>query len=73
MLKLDIKQLVDSNFANKNQFAKAMQIGFPAACKLYEGDTTRITFETLESLCVVLHCTPNDIFSSDKFDISGGE
>lgn len=74
MLRLHIKQLVDQKFENKNQFAKAMKLGFPAACQLYDGNTSRINFDTLETLCIILECTPNDIFISDKISaISGGE
>ena len=74
MLKLQIKKLVDTKFENKNQFAKAMKLGFPAACQLYNGNTSRINFDTLEMLCIVLDCTPNDIFISDKISTThGGE
>ena len=44
-------------------------MGFPAACKLYEGETSRIAFDTLESLCRELHCSPNDLFISDNPEI----
>lgn len=42
-----------------------MQIGYPAACALYEGTTSRISFDTLENICKVLNCTPNDVLISD--------
>ena len=65
MLKLNIQQKLKEKNLNKNQFSKLMQIGYPAACKLYDGTTTRISFDTLENLCKVLECTPNDIIISD--------
>lgn len=65
MLKICIqKKLLDKNL-NRNQFAKLMQITYPAACALYNGTTTKISFETLENICKVLECTPNDILVSD--------
>ena len=65
MLKIDIQnKLIEKNL-NKNQFSKLMQIGYPAACALYEGTTSRISFDTLENICKVLECTPNDILISD--------
>lgn len=64
-MRLDIKCLVDKKFQNKNQFAKAIGVGYPAACKLYDGDTSKINFDTLENLCIVLECTPSDLFESD--------
>lgn len=65
MLRINIKNKLDEKGLNKNQFAKLMQIGYPAACALYDGTTTRISFETLENLCKVLDCSPNDILISD--------
>lgn len=65
MLKINIQSKLSQKKLNKNQFAKLMQIGYPAACALYDGTTTRISFETLENICKVLDCTPNDILVSD--------
>lgn len=65
MLKINIQNKLAEKKLNKNQFSKLMQIGYPAACALYDGTTTRISFDTLESICRVLDCTPNDIFISD--------
>jgi len=65
MLKINIKQKLAEKKLNRNQFSKLMQIGYPAACALYDGTTTRISFDTLERLCKVLDCTPNDILISD--------
>ena len=65
MLKVNIQDKLLEKGLNKNQFAKLAQIGYPAACALYDGTTTRISFDTLENICKVLECTPNDIFVSD--------
>ena len=65
MLKINIQDKLSEKKLNKNQFSKLMQIGYPAACALYDGTTTRISFDTLENICKVLECTPNDILVSD--------
>lgn len=65
MLRIKIQGKLSENHMNKNQFAKLMQIGYPAACALYDGTTTRISFETLENICKIFKCTPNDILESD--------
>lgn len=65
MLKINIQNKLKEKGLNKNQFAKLMQIGYPAACALYDGTTTRISFDTLENICKVLECTPNDILESN--------
>ena len=64
-MKLNVKDKMIEKKINRNQFAKLVQIGYPAACAIYDGSTTRISFDTLESICRVLNCTPNDIFISD--------
>lgn len=65
MITINIKDKLEQKNMNKNQFAKQVQIGYPAACALYDGTTTRISFDTLERICKVLECTPNDIIVSD--------
>ena len=63
MLKLDVKKYVDEQFDNLNQFAKATGLNYQAAQKIYNGETTRIAFDNLESICKTLNVTPNDIFT----------
>ena len=65
MLKINIQNKLKEKGLNKNQFAKECKIGYPAACALYDGTTTRISFDTLESICKVLDCSPNEILESD--------
>lgn len=60
-MKLNIKPLVDAKGMNRNQLSKELKIGYQAACNLYSGNVERIYFDTLENLCYVLNCTPNDI------------
>lgn len=65
-MKLCIKPLVDAKGMNRNQLSKELKIGYKAACNLYEGNIERIYFDTLENLCNVLDCTPNDILLIEK-------
>lgn len=65
-MRLNVKDKMAEKSLNKNQFSKLVKIGYPAACAIYEGETTRISFDTLESICLVLECTPNDILVSDN-------
>ena len=65
MLKINIQYKLKEKGLNKNQFAKLMQIGYPAACALYDGSTTRISFDTLENICKILDCSPSEILESD--------
>ena len=67
-MKLNIKPLVDSKGMNRNQLSKELKIGYQAACNLYTVNVERIYFNTLENLCHVLNCTPNDILIFDTKD-----
>lgn len=69
-MRLNIKDKMTEKGLNKNQFSKLVQIGYPAACAIFEGETTRISFDTLEAICRVLECTPNDIIVSDDPTVS---
>ena len=79
-MQLNVQGLVDKKFshstgkyagqANISQFAKAVGIERLAALKIYNGETTSISFEILESICRVLECTPNDIIVSDDPTVS---
>lgn len=66
MMKLEVKRYVDENYQNINQFAVALGIGYQAACKIYNGETTKIAFDTLEKMCELFNCTPNDLLISTK-------
>lgn len=66
MLKLNIKSLVDQKFENINQFAKSIGVGHNSAQSLYDGTVTRIEFSTLESICDIFDCTPNDVLFYKK-------
>ena len=65
IMRLNIKELVDAKGLNKHQFGQLIQVGYTAACNLYNGKTERIYFDTLERICKVLECTPNDVIISD--------
>lgn len=70
MYKLNIKDRVDAKFEKINQFAVAIGISHAAAEKLYNGETVRIAFDTLEAICNEFNCTPNDLFTKDDIPIS---
>lgn len=78
-MRLNIKPLVDKKFpANRNssrganifQFARAIGKTVTQTERIYDGDTLRIEFDTLESICRVLECTPNEIIVSDDPTVS---
>lgn len=65
IMRINIKSKVDEKGMNKHQFSKLIRLGYTATCNLYEGKTERIYFDTLENICKVLECSPNEILISD--------
>lgn len=68
-MRLNISKYVDYKFPKSNYdkktnisaFASSIGVSFAAAKAIYKGETTKISFDTLEKICKVLECTPNDI------------
>ncbi len=71
-MKLNIKSKVDKLDISKNKLAQQLGISYPTMLDMYNGESTSIKFETLEKLCNILQCTPNDIliFDSKQENIS---
>lgn len=68
-MRLNIAKYVDHKFPKSNYdrktnisaFASSIGVSFAAAKAIYRGETTKISFDVLEKICLVLECTPNDI------------
>lgn len=73
-MKFNVTKLVDLKFpktgydkkTNINAFAASIGVSHAAAKAIYNGKTSRVEFDTLEAICKVLDCTPNDILTSDN-------
>lgn len=64
-MKLNIKDRVDKLGISKNKLAQQLKISYPTMLDMYNGESTSIKLDTLEKLCNILQCTPNDIFIFD--------
>lgn len=60
-MKLYIKDIMDKKNITRYQLAQLMEITYPTVDNIYKGKSTSIKFDTLEKLCRILDCTPNDI------------
>ena len=70
MVRLDIMKLLNERGKTKYWLYKQMGgMSYQNFNRIANGKTTAIRFETLETLCQVLECTPNDLFVID-FDKS---
>ncbi len=63
MIKLNIKEILKEKGKTKYWLVKQMESNYQSISDIMNNTTTAIRFETLEKLCKVLECTPNDIFT----------
>lgn len=69
-MRLNIKDKMKEKNLNRHQLSMLINVGYPTINAIYNGRTTSINFEILESICRVLECTPNDIIISDDPTVS---
>lgn len=65
-MKLIIKDRVDRLKISKTKLAQQLNISYPTMLDMYNGKTTSIKLDTLEKLCQILRCQPNDILICDE-------
>lgn len=64
-MKLNIKEKLTEKNMSRYELAKRIGVTYPTITCIYNGESTSIKLEILESICHVLECTPNDILVSD--------
>ena len=66
MIRLDVLRLLEQRGKTKYWLYKQMGgMSYQNFNRIATGQTKAIRFETLETLCQVLECTPNDLFVID--------
>ncbi len=66
MLYINVKELLKEKKRTKYWLIKEMGCSYQAISDVMNNNTKGMKFETLEKLCDVLECTPNDIFKIEK-------
>jgi DNA-binding Xre family transcriptional regulator len=69
MIEIRVKDAANkAGITSGYQLDKAAGFGPGMSQRIFEGDFRRIDLNTLNTLCNVLHCTPNDIlrFTPDQ-------
>lgn len=62
MVYLNIKELLKKKGKTKYWLIKNMESGYQNVSAMMNNETTGIKFETIDKLCKILECTPNDLF-----------
>lgn len=62
MVHVRIKELLEERGRTKYWLNKQTDIDYKNLSRLMNDETASIYFETMEKLCAVLECTPNELF-----------
>lgn len=63
MITMNVQQLLDSKKKTRYWLVKQMQTTYKTVNKLCDNTLTGLQLETIEKLCQILDCTPNDLFT----------
>lgn len=66
MIIINIEKLIKKNSKSKNQLSKETGISRTNINKIIKGETTSISFHTIEILCENLNCTPGELITIEK-------
>mgnify|MGYP004564003989 CR=1 FL=1 len=66
MLYLNVKELLKKKRKTKYWLVQNMHSDYKTISDMMDNKTSGIKFETIEKLCILLDCTPNDIFKFEK-------
>ncbi len=64
-MKINIDEILKQRNQSRYWLAKETGITYPNIANLCNGKTSSIKFETIDKICRVLQCTPNDIFITE--------
>lgn len=62
MIKTNIQNLLNEKGRTRYWLVKEMQTTYKTVNKLCDNTLTGIQLETIEKLCNILECSPNDLF-----------
>ena len=62
MIKLNVQELLDKKNKTKYWLVKNMQSNYETVNRLCNNHAVALQLETIEKLCKLLECTPNDLF-----------
>ena len=62
MIKLDVLRLLDEQGKTKYWLYKQLGMSYQNFSKMVNNQTKSIRYENIETMCILLNCTPNDLF-----------
>ena len=62
MIKLDVLRLLEERGRTKYWLYKQLGMSYQNFSKMVNNQTKSIRYENIETICLLLNCTPNDLF-----------
>lgn len=62
MIKLDVLRLLEKQGKTKYWLYKQLGMSYQNFSKMVNNETKSIRYENIETMCLLLNCTPNDLF-----------
>lgn len=62
MIQLDVLSLLEKNGKTKYWLYKQLGMSYQNFSRMIHNETKSIRYENIETLCLLFHCTPNDLF-----------
>ncbi len=65
MLRLNVLPLLEKKGKTKYWLYKQLGMSYQNFKRMIDNETRSIRYERIETLCLILECTPNDLFAFD--------
>ena len=62
MIKLNVLKLLEKNGRTKYWLYKQLGMSYQNFNRMINNQTKSIQYENIETICLLLNCTPNDLF-----------
>ena len=62
MIRLDVLRLLEEQGKTKYWLYKQLGMSYQNFSKMVNNETKSIRYENIETMCLLLNCTPNDLF-----------
>ena len=62
MIKLDVLRILEAQGKTKYWLYKQLGMSYQNFSKRVNNETKSIRYENIETMCLLLNCTPNDLF-----------
>ena len=62
MIRLDVLRILEEQGKTKYWLYKQLGMSYQNFSKMVSNETKSIRYENIETMCLLLNCTPNDLF-----------